>query len=174
MDRLSRPLRLEPHLQSSSVKSCRFWWLLVASAMVGAAGTACFIVFCFACRNYAAGMWALSAAVFSFATLHLHILNLFDHITSWHDAQSLTQIKCLALGVCALSTVGCAVFGTLAFRMHSEIEFGENNFAMTTSAAGLSLLSGLVLLLTAITYRSHLTEAAERLLIHGPSDIIDS
>lgn len=42
-------------------RSVKFWLLFVASAMVGAAGAGCFVVFCFAYSNYAAGMWALSA-----------------------------------------------------------------------------------------------------------------
>lgn len=45
------------------------------------------------------------------------MLNLFDRLSSWHDAQSFTQIKYLALGVCGLSTIGGAVFGALALRM---------------------------------------------------------
>ncbi|XP_022711025.1 uncharacterized protein LOC111273579 [Varroa jacobsoni] len=107
-------------------------------------------------------MWALSAAIFSFAALHLHMLNLFDRLSSWHDAQSFTQIKYLALGVCGLSTIGGAVFGALALRMKEEVDFDENNFFISSIAAGLSLLSGLMLLVTAIFYRKHIREASDQ------------
>lgn len=56
-------------------------------------------------------------AVFSFAALHLHVLNLFHNLATWHDVQSLNQIKYLAIGVCVLSTIGAAVFGAMAFHM---------------------------------------------------------
>lgn len=58
-----------------------------------------------------------STAIFSFAALHLHVLNLFNHLVLWHDVDSLNQVKFLALGVSTLSTVGTIVFGALAFLM---------------------------------------------------------
>ncbi|XP_003738033.1 uncharacterized protein LOC100904738 [Galendromus occidentalis] len=154
--------------------SYSYWLLFILTASVAAGGFSTFLIFALRFKNHHAAMWSLSAGIFSSAAFHLHILNLLGRLATWHDRQSLNQIKYLAIVVCALSTVGGAVYGALAYKAKQEIDFGENNFVLSCVSAALSLKSGLSLFFTAKFYRRQILISGHLPLVAEPgSDFYD-
>jgi len=121
------------------------------------AGFAGFVSFIFK-NNYHATAWALSAAVIGTAALHLHILRLVGRLTHWHDERSLSEIKMLGILIAGCSLVGIGVYVPLAINSKQEINFGQNNFYLSSIASGLSLISGVLLLLSARGYAKEIAE----------------